>query len=249
MVVEKGFIFDNFADKLQQMNVVLDNQDLLQLVKSGDKSKFYRFSQNLDIEFYEARARMAVADYYVAENKSRWMTERLYNALVDEQKFIDILSVLANPGLFVENVVKDCKAVLMTAVKKGVNFYSILVKVLQEETRQIDYYKDQPSTIFGYDTLKTFDLASQALQGMEALSPYKSFTDAVLKFAESQCEKKSSALNAGQVKKTFVAIMVGFDRNMLFYSAKAWLQYLKLQSVGADVYKKVQEVLSALAKN
>ncbi|MBQ8792650.1 MAG: hypothetical protein IJZ62_03455 [Clostridia bacterium] len=265
MIYDRGFVFEGFEGKIEQMHIELTDEALASALKLSSKAQFYNIfrsrDEGLDISYEKALE--VVSSYHNASTKERWMTEKLYNAMVDPQVFNSLLSVVANSNRFPEQTVKDCRAVLMTAIKKGADVYAVMSKALVAERQQKLLYESQPSSIWSYEELQQYANANKVMFEMEPTSPYKHIFDIVSKIVDLQVEE-DKAEEAGD-RKRFIELrkelkneeakldkaVYGFEPEMLSKVAKGHSEFVKLQTkpdVASLKEEKEQAIVSQLYK-
>ncbi|MBQ8444710.1 MAG: hypothetical protein IJX25_05105 [Clostridia bacterium] len=265
MIYDRGFVFEGFEGKIDQMHIELTDEALASALRLSSKEQFYNIfrsrDEGLDISYEKALE--VVSSYHNASTKERWMTEKLYNAMVDPQVFNSLLSVVANSNRFPEQTVKDCRAVLMTAIKKGADVYAVMSKALVAERQQKLLYESQPSSIWSYEELQQYANANKVMFEMEPTSPYKHIFDIVSKIVDLQVEE-DKAEEAGD-RKRFIELrkelkneeakldkaVYGFEPEMLSKVAKGHSEFVKLQTkpdVASLKEEKEQAIVSQLYK-
>jgi len=268
MIYDRGFVFEGFSGKLDEMNIKLTNQDLANALNLSSPEQFYRTFRSRDEEVdisYEKALELSDS-YHQASTRERWMTEKLYNSIVDPQVFNALLSVCANEHRTSLNpaFVRDCRAVLNTAIKKGADVYTVMSKSLVAERKQKYFYESQPSTVESFEELQEYANASSILFEMEPKSPYKPIFDIVSKIVDLQCEKDDAEEggDGSKVKALSKAIkaeeskldkaVYGFEPDMLAKVAKGHSEFVKLQTDDSKVAslkeEKEQAIVSQLYK-
>ena len=268
MIYDRGFVFEGFAGKLDEMNIQLTNDELASALGLSSKEQFYNIFRSRDesVDISYEKAMDVVTSYSMASTRERWMTEKLYNAMVDPQVFNSLLSVVANQHRESINpaIVRDCRAVLMTAIKKGADVYTVMSKALVAERQQKYLYESQPSSIWSFDQLQDYKDANQVLFEMEPTSPYKQIFDIISKIVDLRCEEER-AEDAGdgeklveirkEIEKEEVKLdksVYGFEPEMLSKVAKGHTEFVKLQTDDAKVAslkeEKEQAIVSQLYK-
>lgn len=264
MIYDRGFVFEGFAGRIDQMNITLTDDALASALNLSSKDQFYNILKSRDeaVDISYEKALEVVSSYHNASTKERWMTERLYDAMVDPQVFNSLLCVVANSTRFPEQTVKDCRAVLMTAVKKGADVYTVMSKALVAERQQKYFYESQPSTIESYEQLDQYANASKIVFEMEPLSPYKQVFDIISKVVDLRCEEDKADTDGNgerliEIRKQIAAeeaklskAVYGFEPEMLSKVAKGHSEFVKLKTDDSKVAslkeEKEQAIVSTL---
>lgn len=263
MIYDRGFVFKGFQGKIESMNIELTDDALASALMLSSKDQFYHIfrSRNEEVDISYEKALEVISSYHSASTKERWMTEKLYDAMVDPQVFNSLLSVVANSNRLPEPVVKDCRAVLMTAIKKGADVYTVMSKALVAEREQKMLYESQPSNIWSYEELQQYANASEAIFEMEPLSPYKEIFDIIsrivdLRVEEEQAEEGGNGERLNEIAKeieieeaNLQKATYGFEPEMLSKVAKGHSEFVKLNSksdVASLKEEKEQAIVSQL---
>lgn len=257
-----GLSFSNLRNRIDEMQVQVTDEQLARALRFNDKERFYNYFRvkDGDGDISLENARLVISSYHASSNKQRWMTEQLYNAMINPQVFMNLLSVVANgekyfPG---QQVVKDCRAVCMKAVEKGADIYSRLNVAITNERKYRDLYEELdelPSTLEGEDDIdevledmKEYSDAAKALFEMEPHSPYKPIFDSLsrlvdLRIAEEEAEEEGDGEKLAEIRKAIADEEVvldkatyGFEPEMLTKVAKNHTDFVRLrqnQKIGA----------------
>lgn len=180
----QGLSFEGYKNRVDdlQINIEISDAELAQALRMSDANEFYRIFNTRDgvFDVDQDVAGVLFAEYNQQKgNKQRWMTEKLYSAMMNPEVTMNFLAVVANKKYFPEEFVKVCKQVLVASVKQGANLYSHIASVVEAEQRQKEIYERFPSTEESWRELEKHIDVVQELFDMEKYTPYRPPLDAL----------------------------------------------------------------------
>lgn len=250
-----GLSFSNIRNKIDEMQITVTDDELARALRFNDKERFYNYLRvkDGDGEVSLANARLLATSYANSSNRQRWMTEQLYNAKINPQVFMNLLSVVANGEKYFkgQEVVKACRAVCMKAVEQGADIYSRLnVAITRErEYREIyDELDDMPSTLENeqdkeevLESLNQYTDFAEELFEMEPHSPYKPIFDSLSRLVDLRLEEEKAEEDGDGEKLTEIRRAIedeevvlnkatyGFEPEMLMKVAKNHTDFVRLR--------------------
>ena len=275
-----GLSFSNIRDKISEMQITVTDEELSRALKFNDKERFYNqfrvLESEADADVTLQNARDLVSNYANSSNRQRWMTEQLYNAKINPQVFMNLLSVVANGEKYFKGneAVKACRAVCMKAVEQGADIYSRINVAIHKENEYREIYNDlndMPSTLEGerdkadvLDILDEYTEQAKVLFQMEPHSPYKPIFDSLsrmidLRNAEHDAEEDGDGEKLAEIRRAIQDEEVvlnkatyGFEPDMLMKIAKTnadfaqMRQNKRMDSTGVTLKERKEQALVAM---
>lgn len=275
-----GLSFSNIRDRINDMQITVTDEELSRALRFNDKERFYNqfrvLESEADGDVTLQNARDLVSNYANSTNRQRWMTEQLYNAKINPQVFMNLLSVVANGEKYFKGnkAVDACRAVCMKAVEQGADIYSRINVAIAKENDYREIYNDlndMPSTLEGerdkQDVLEILDeytTQAKVLFEMEPRSPYKPIFDSLsrlidLRMEEQKAEEDGDGEKLAEIRKAIEDEEVvlnkatyGFEPDMLMKIAKTnadfaqMRQNKRMDSTGVTLKERKEQALTAM---